>query len=49
MIANGNECCWYHCSRGGVTFGDDGGLIGAIGVSGGTPEQDAVLAHAAAA
>lgn len=30
-------------------FGEDGVLIGAIGVSGGTPEQDAALARAAAA
>ena len=30
-------------------FGDDGVLIGALGVSGGTPEQDAALARAATA
>jgi len=30
-------------------FGDNGVLIGAIGVSGGTPEQDAALARAAVA
>lgn len=29
-------------------FDDDGVLIGALGVSGGTPEQDAALARAAA-
>jgi len=29
-------------------FGNDGTLIGALGVSGGTPEQDAALARAAA-
>ena len=34
---------------GGVPLFDaDGGLIGALGVSGGTPEQDAALARAAA-
>ncbi|CAI8696502.1 heme-binding protein [Burkholderia cepacia] len=30
-------------------FNDGGALIGAVGVSGGTPEQDAALARAAAA
>lgn len=30
-------------------FGDDSVLIGALGVSGGTPEQDAALARAATA
>ncbi|WP_236598147.1 heme-binding protein [Burkholderia sp. E168m23] len=30
-------------------FNGDGQLIGALGVSGGTPEQDAVLARAAIA
>lgn len=35
---------------GGVPlFNDEGVLIGALGVSGGTPEQDAALARAAAA
>jgi len=29
-------------------FDDDGALIGALGVSGGTPEQDGALARAAA-
>lgn len=33
---------------GGVPLFDNGVLIGALGVSGGTPEQDAALARAAA-